>query len=178
MIRTPSRPRNILLQCVFYTILNHIFMIVCHGPLTRYVKLRVVHAPGIPGTFSPPPTSKEPVSYPGMHHVTCVTHVGWGISWSLTRCGGETFPAFPVHAQSVILRIRQEAHGIYEIACHGWRSAKALHGYVAYFFIKLTRSLHVIKNLDPVPPLWYSNISRKASAILICFPIPLKFENG
>ena len=24
-----------------------------HGPLTRYVKLRVVHAPGTPGTFSP-----------------------------------------------------------------------------------------------------------------------------
>ena len=27
-----------------------------HGPLTRYVKLRVAHAPGMPGTFSPPPT--------------------------------------------------------------------------------------------------------------------------
>ena len=26
-----------------------------HGPLTRYVKLRVVHAPGMPGAFSPPP---------------------------------------------------------------------------------------------------------------------------
>ena len=24
-----------------------------HGPLTRYVKLQVVHAPGMPGTFSP-----------------------------------------------------------------------------------------------------------------------------
>ena len=30
-----------------------------HGPLTRYVKLRVAHAPGMPGTFSPSPTSKE-----------------------------------------------------------------------------------------------------------------------
>ena len=29
-----------------------------HGPLTRYVKLWVVHAPGMPGTFSPSPTSK------------------------------------------------------------------------------------------------------------------------
>ena len=27
-----------------------------NGPLTRYVKLRVAHAPGMPGTFSPPPT--------------------------------------------------------------------------------------------------------------------------
>ena len=30
-----------------------------HGLLTRYVKLRVAHAPGIPGMFSSPPTSKE-----------------------------------------------------------------------------------------------------------------------
>ena len=28
-------------------------------PLTRYATLRVVYAPGIPGTLSPPPTSKE-----------------------------------------------------------------------------------------------------------------------
>ena len=27
----------------------------CHGPLARYVKLWVVHGPGMPGTFSPPP---------------------------------------------------------------------------------------------------------------------------
>ena len=33
-----------------------------HGPLTRYVKLRVAHARGIPGTFSPPPTLKETAS--------------------------------------------------------------------------------------------------------------------
>ena len=30
-----------------------------NGPLTRYVKLRVAHAPG---KFSPPPTSNETVS--------------------------------------------------------------------------------------------------------------------
>ena len=29
------------------------------GPLTRYVKLQVAHAPGMPGTFSPLPVSKE-----------------------------------------------------------------------------------------------------------------------
>ena len=42
-----------------------------HGPLARYVKLRVAHAPGMPGTFSPPPR----VSDPDMHHGTCVMHV-------------------------------------------------------------------------------------------------------
>ena len=39
--------------------------------LTIYAKLRVVHGPGMPGTFPPPPW----VSVPDMHHVTCVTHV-------------------------------------------------------------------------------------------------------
>ena len=33
-----------------------------HGPLARYVKLWVVHAPGMPGTFFPPSTSKENAS--------------------------------------------------------------------------------------------------------------------
>ena len=50
-----------------------------HGPLARYVKLRVVHAPGMPGTFAPPPR----VSDPDMHHGTCVTHVPWCMSGSL-----------------------------------------------------------------------------------------------
>ena len=48
-----------------------------HGPLARYVKLRVAHAPG---TFSPPPW----VSDPDMHHGTCVTHVPWCMPGSLT----------------------------------------------------------------------------------------------
>ena len=42
-----------------------------HGPLTRYVNLRVAHAPGMPGTVSPSPR----VSDPDMHQGTCVTHV-------------------------------------------------------------------------------------------------------
>ena len=32
------------------------------GPLTRYVKLQVAHAPGMSGTLSPSPTSKETAS--------------------------------------------------------------------------------------------------------------------
>ena len=52
-----------------------------YGPLTRYVKLRVAHAPGMPGTFSPPPR----ISDPDMHHGTCVKHVPWCIPGSLTR---------------------------------------------------------------------------------------------
>ena len=52
----------------------------CHGPLARYVILRVAHAPGMPGTFSPPPW----VNDPDMHHGTCVTHVPWCMPGSLT----------------------------------------------------------------------------------------------
>ena len=57
-------------------------------------KLRVAHATGMPGTFSPPPR----VRYPDMHHGTCVT-----------------FPAFPAHEQPTILRICYEAHMMLDI---------------------------------------------------------------
>ena len=50
-------------------------------PLNRYVKLRVAHAPGMPGTFSRPPR----VSDLDMHHDTCVTHVPWCMPGSPTR---------------------------------------------------------------------------------------------
>ena len=39
-----------------------ISMAVSHGPLTRYVKLWVAHAPGVSATFYPPPPSKETTS--------------------------------------------------------------------------------------------------------------------
>ena len=42
-----------------------------HGSLTRYVKLRVAHAPGMPGTFSPPLWTRDP----DMHHGTCVAAI-------------------------------------------------------------------------------------------------------
>ena len=45
-----------------------------HGPFTRYVKLGVVHAPGMPATFS----------NPDMPHGTCVTHAPWCMPGSLT----------------------------------------------------------------------------------------------
>ena len=53
---------------------------LCNGPLTRYAKLRITYAPGIPATFSPPPRGSDP----DMHHGTCVTHVPWCMSGSLT----------------------------------------------------------------------------------------------
>ena len=78
-------------------------------------KIADAHAPGRPGTFSPPPQ----VSGPDMHHGTCVPYVPWCMPGSLTSGFlwnwrvGKTFSAFPAHAQPAILRIWQEAHGMY-----------------------------------------------------------------
>ena len=38
---------------------------------------------------------KPLVNDPGMHHGTCVTHVPWCMSWSLTRGRGESVPDIP-----------------------------------------------------------------------------------
>ena len=70
-------------------------------------KIAGAHAPGMSGTFSPSLQACDP----DMHHGTCVTHVPWCMPGSLTsgflwnRRRGETFPAFPAHAQSAILGI-------------------------------------------------------------------------
>ena len=89
-----------------------------HGPLTRYVKLWVTHAPGMPGTFSPPPL----VSDPAMHHGTCVTHVPWCMSGSLTRGGGDSVPDIPA-----ILCIWQEAREMW------WNVAQIVNTFLLKF---------------------------------------------
>ena len=67
---------------------------IIHGPLTRYAKLRVAHAPGMPGTrfLRHRLQRKSLVSDSSMHHGTCVTHVPWCMSGSRTRGGGENVP--------------------------------------------------------------------------------------
>ena len=50
------------------------------------------------------------VSDPGMHHGTCVTHVPWCMSGSLTCGDGENVPIIPGACAPAILRIWQEAH--------------------------------------------------------------------
>ena len=58
----------------------HFYRLESHGLLAIYVKLWVAHAPGMPGTFSPPPR----LSDPDMHHGMCMKSVA-----------GKMFPAFP-----------------------------------------------------------------------------------
>ena len=66
-----------------------------HGPLTRYAKLWVAHATGMPGTFLRHRLQRKLlVRDPGMYQGTCVTHMSWCMSGSLTR-GGENVPGIP-----------------------------------------------------------------------------------
>ena len=50
------------------------------------------------------------VSDPGIHHGTCVTHVPWCMSGSLTCGDGENVPGIPGACAPAISRIWQEAH--------------------------------------------------------------------
>ena len=64
--------------------------------LIRYVKLRFVQSPGMPGTFSPLPL----VNDPNMHHDRCITHVPRCIrdsylAVSFEVVGGENVPGIP-----------------------------------------------------------------------------------
>ena len=55
---------------------------------------------------------KPLVSNPDMHHGTCVTHVPWCMSGSLTRGGGENVPGIPGACANLnIFGIWQEARG-------------------------------------------------------------------
>ena len=55
---------------------------------------------------------KPLVSDPGMHHGTCVTHVPWCMSGSLTCGDRENVPGIPGACAPAMLRIWQEAHVI------------------------------------------------------------------
>ena len=101
--RLCETPRNGLISYLFIEVIKDTYP----WASCQIRKIAGAHAPGMPGTFSPSPQ----VSDPDMHHGTCVTHVPWCMPGSLTsgfiwnRRRGETFPAFPAHAQPAILRI-------------------------------------------------------------------------
>ena len=47
--------------------------LLCHGPLVRYIKLWVAHAPGMPGKFSLPPRVSDPDTRAVMDAGECAT---------------------------------------------------------------------------------------------------------
>ena len=82
-------------------------------------KIAVCACAGNAGNVSPHRRfrRKPLVSDPGMHHGTCVTHVPWCMSGSLTCGGGENVPGIPGACAPAILRIWQEAHGACWVDC-------------------------------------------------------------
>ena len=69
---------------------------------------------------------KPIVSDPGMHHGTCVTHVPWCMSGSLTCGDGENVPGIPGACAPAILRIWQEAHAVWKTWPSGLSNDKNL----------------------------------------------------
>ena len=104
------------------------------------------------------------VSDPGMHHDTCVTHVPWCKSGSLTRGRGKTFPAFPAHAQPAIFTYLARVPWIYT-TWHGCRTcicnrtnlliAKCINSTSCLFYLKMYRYIILHKHIlcDHVLPL-------------------------
>ena len=71
---------------------------------------------------------KPLVSDPGMHHGTCMTHVPWCMSGSLTCGDGENVPGIPGACAPAILRIWQEAHGLcFDLFCCGYMPVEFNH---------------------------------------------------
>ena len=99
-----------------------------HGPRASYVNLWVVHAPVIPGTFSPPPR----VIDPDMHHGTCVTHVPWCMPGSITSAvvssevgGGENVPDIP--GASTTRNLTCLVRSPWKYFLHRWPFGRAIH---------------------------------------------------
>ena len=83
-----------------------------HGPSSQIRKIAGCACAGNAGNVFPRRRfqRKPLVSDPEMHHGTCVTHVPWCMSGSLTRGDGENVPGIPGACAPAILRIWQEAH--------------------------------------------------------------------
>ena len=86
-----------VLCCVYVVLYCDVLCCAMLWASCQIRKIAVAHAPGMPGTFSPPPR----VSDPDMHHGTCVTHVPWCMPGLLTSIfllksvAGENVPGIP-----------------------------------------------------------------------------------
>ena len=88
---------GITYTCTVYTttyvrgfVVFYCALAITQGLLDGFVKLRIAHAPWMPGTFSPPPR----VGDPGMHHGTAIVffRAVWLTMWQLQSCPNATEP--------------------------------------------------------------------------------------
>ena len=83
------KPVRVLVKCLMHPKMHRLYNVSLLWDIEHFYQLAScqirktvrAHAPGIPGTFSPPAR----VSDPDMHHGTCVTHVPWCMPGSLTN---------------------------------------------------------------------------------------------
>ena len=138
-----------MVPCYQRTFICYRYQIIRHGPLIRYVNLRVAHVPGMPGTLSPPPR----VTDPDLHHGTWVTQVSWCMSgFPLKLKAGKTFLVSPAHAQSTILRIWYEAH---------WNATG--HIYLSYRCLASSNHGAKIRNIYLI--IWWDGVIKTGAVI-------------
>ena len=113
-----------------------------HGLLTRYVKLWVVHAPGMEWTFSPPLLQRKPlVSEFGMH-------VSWCMLGSITSGGGENVPGIP--SVCVTRNFTYQARG-------PWRlNFEVIFGKVHNIFQYDQRMYFMCSKCVKIPCIWFA----------------------
>ena len=98
---------------------------------------------------------KPLVSDPSMHHSTCVTHVPWCMSGSLTCSNGENVPSIP--CACAILRIWQEAHTIPNKICDNSETSRHMGISVIRMF---KRYIEGLQNIT-FNKIWFSMFSDK-----------------
>ena len=69
--------------------------LLCQWASYQIRKIAVCACAGNAGNIFPATDFEQLVSDPGKHHGTCVTHVPWCMSGTLTRSGGENVPGIP-----------------------------------------------------------------------------------
>ena len=134
-------------------------------------KTAVVHALGMPGTFSPPPR----VSDPDMQHGKYVTHVPWWMPGSLTRGfsfevgGGENVPDVPGACATrnvtylvrcpwlfPLVYVENISRDITRFALLAKFSADRYRWYPPWLFLQLARTGAVIIHLWPLLLTWFN----------------------
>ena len=86
--------------CTCDTQIQMLTVMIINWPLTRYAKLRVAHAPGMPGTFSPDAEfkGKRGLAIPACITARASRTCRVACRDCLPAVAGKTFPAFPAHA--------------------------------------------------------------------------------
>ena len=102
---------------------------------------------------------KQLVNDPGMHHGTCVTHVPWCMSGSLTCCGGRNVPGIPGACAARSFTYLARGPCYVHVICRKVHFSNCYH-FQSYFLYKLLSGYHR-KKLQRIQRHWDKFIPRK-----------------